>query len=219
MLLLAIDTSGKRGSITLARDCELLETVALAAGTYSAQLIPEVAALLSRHNLDKRSLDAFAVCSGPGSFTGLRVGLSAVKGLAEVLRKPIAAVSMLEAVAAASTQKGRVIAAIDAGRKEIFVGEYLLQGSEPELARELLVPQKGFYELVELIPGAEVISPDESVLALAHSPRLKRIDWPGSAAVACLGWRKLQRGATVSAEALDANYIRRSDAEIFSKPK
>src|SRR2546422_11682949 len=96
MLLLAADTSGKHGSIALARcepdgACDALEVVALAGGTFSAQLVPQIAALLTKHNFDKQQIDAFAVASGPGSFTGLRVGLAAIKALAEVLAKPIAA--------------------------------------------------------------------------------------------------------------------------------
>src|SRR3989454_12100239 len=102
MLLLAADTSGKHGSIALARcepdgACDALEVVALAGGTFSAQLVPRIAALLAQHNFDKQPIDAFAGASGPGSFTGLRVGLPAIEALAEVLAQPIAAVWLLEA--------------------------------------------------------------------------------------------------------------------------
>src|SRR5262249_56795271 len=95
----AIDTSGKDGGITLARVDEArdsnslatLETVALEGGTFSAQLVPQVAGLLAKHGLTNSDIGAFAVASGPGSFTGLRVGLAVVKALAEILEKPIAA--------------------------------------------------------------------------------------------------------------------------------
>ena len=107
MLLLAIDTSGKQGSIALARageptaegDFEVIEIAPLVGGTFSAQLIPQIAELLSRNGFMKNAIGAFAVVSGPGSFTGLRIGLAAVKALAEVLGKPIAAVSLLEVCA------------------------------------------------------------------------------------------------------------------------
>src|SRR5436853_7929248 len=129
MLLLAADTSGKHGSITLGRcetdgACDALEVVALAGGTFSAQLVPQIAALLTKHNFDMQQIDAFAVASGPGSFTGLRVGLAAIKALAEVLAKPIAAVSLLEAVSVAGQSHGRVMAALEAGRGEVYAGEY-----------------------------------------------------------------------------------------------
>ena len=132
MVLIGIDTSGKQGSLALARvpqnassveDIEIVETVPLEGGTFSAQLIPQLAELLARNELSKQEISAFAVASGPGSFTGLRVGLAAVKGLAEVLRTPIIAVTLLEAVARSGSE-GHVLAALDAGRNELFVGEY-----------------------------------------------------------------------------------------------
>ena len=132
MLLLAIDTSGKQGSIALARageptaegDFEVIEIAPLVGGTFSAQLIPQIAELLSRNGYMKTDIGAFAVVSGPGSFTGLRIGLAAVKALAEVLDKPIAAVSLLEVCVLASGAQGKFMAALDAGRSEVYVGEY-----------------------------------------------------------------------------------------------
>src|ERR1017187_6523480 len=104
MLVLATDTSGKQGSIALAEGepdgtCRVLEVWPLAGGMFSAELVPQVAALLAKHGFSQHDIAAFAVASGPGSFTGLRVGLAAIKALGEVLGKPIAAVSLLEAVA------------------------------------------------------------------------------------------------------------------------
>src|ERR1700686_2080943 len=104
MLLLAIDTSGKNGSIALARvshgqsGIEILEVLSLDGGAFSAQLVPQIARLLEKHGCSKNDLAAFAVVSGPGSFTGLRVGLAAIKALAEVMKKPISAVSILETI-------------------------------------------------------------------------------------------------------------------------
>src|SRR2546425_12334346 len=136
MLLLAADTSGKHGSIALARlpqqstshqnskQIEVIETVPLAGGTFSAQLVPQIAALLSKHGFKKEDIGAFAVVSGPGSFTGLRVGLAAIKALAEILGKTIATVSRLEALARSARIRGTVIAALDAGRGEVYAGIY-----------------------------------------------------------------------------------------------
>ena len=93
-------------------------------GTFSAQLIPQISDLLSSNGFTKHEIGAFAVASGPGSFTGLRIGLAAVKALAEVLGKPIAAVSLLEVCVFASGAQGKIMAALDAGRSEVYVGEY-----------------------------------------------------------------------------------------------
>ncbi len=106
MLLLITDTSGRNGTVALARAAEsdtvqVLEVVPLAGGMFSAQLVPQIAALLQNHGLSKTDIDAFVVVSGPGSFTGLRVGLAAIKALAEILQKPIVPVSLLELIATA----------------------------------------------------------------------------------------------------------------------
>src|SRR5690349_10085371 len=131
MLVLAADTSGMHGSIALAQcetdgRCLPFEPVPLAGGTFSAQLVPQVAALLAHHNFSKSQIDAFAVVSGPGSFTGLRVGLAAIKAMAEVLKKPIAAVSLLEVIAfdLHPASGGDRVFAMDAGRNEAYIGEY-----------------------------------------------------------------------------------------------
>jgi tRNA threonylcarbamoyladenosine biosynthesis protein TsaB len=221
MLLLAIDTSGKNGSIALAEcgpedACEILEVVPLEGGTFSAQLVPQIAELLTKHKYTKNDLDGFAAVSGPGSFTGLRVGLAAIKALAETLNKPIAAVSLLEAVAVAGQRDGRVFAALDAGRSEVYVGEY--QRDKLEAFGEQLLTRD---EFVETCRGRIVVTPDSAIAGTARQTALDvaLIDRPSSDAIARLGYRKIKIGQTVSPEDLEANYIRRSDAEIFSKPQ
>jgi tRNA threonylcarbamoyladenosine biosynthesis protein TsaB len=224
MLIFSVDTSSRQGSMALATasadSFAVLEVVPLAGGTYSASLIPQLAALLLRHERQKHELEAFTVVSGPGSFTGLRVGLSTVKALAEVMHRPIAAISMLEAVAAQCSHAGLVIAALDAGRKEVYAGEYEGRrgGSDkPNPARESLRSQAQLLAWLESNPGAELITPDEAISSLAaRHLRVKQIDWPDAGAIARLGFDKIQAGDVVAPEVLEANYIRRSDAEIFS---
>ena len=222
MLLLAADTSGKHGSIALARgderSFEVLEVVPLAGGTFSAQLVPQIADLLSRHGFSKHNLDGFVVASGPGSFTGLRVGLAAIKGLAEVLRRPIAAVSLLEVLAVAGNLESIVVAALDAGRNEVYGGEYEVSGGSARLERESLLNEE---EFVALARGklAVVVTPDKLALEWAqkHGLQALTVEHPRSDALARIGLKKLLAGETVSAADLEANYIRRSDAEIFAK--
>jgi tRNA threonylcarbamoyladenosine biosynthesis protein TsaB len=239
MLLLAVDTSGKNGSLALARvmpgqtEIDVLEIVPIAGGAFSAQLVPQIAALLEKHGYGKSDLGAFAVASGPGSFTGLRVGLAAIKALAEALRKPIAAISLLEAAACSSTAhgaaRGRVLAALDAGRGDVYVGDYeldpqvhthLRMHSERLLSREEFLAEARLPET----KGKAVVTPDavlaETVRAagIAAGIPVELIEYPNSGVIARLGWEHLQRGQTVRPEELEANYIRHSDAEIFSKP-
>jgi tRNA threonylcarbamoyladenosine biosynthesis protein TsaB len=221
MLLLAVDTTGKFGSIALAQcepdgACDVLEVAPLVGGTFSAQLVPQIAALLEKHGFSKHDIAAFAVAAGPGSFTGLRVGLAAIKALAEVLRKPIAAVSLLEAVAVAAGSRGKLTAVLDAGRNEVFAGEYEATNFGSRLIRERLLSRAEFLDSAN---DWVIVTPDKAIAEAARSKGLQvqEIERPRSDAIARLGWEKIQTGETVSPEALDANYIRRSDAEIFSQ--
>ena len=218
MLLLAIDTSGKFGSIALAKcdpdgGCTTIEVVPLQGGTFSAQLIPQIAALLQKHGFTKRDINGFAVASGPGSFTGLRVGLSAVKALAEILNKPIAAVSLLEAVAD-EARNYRVFAALDAGRSEAYIGEY--ENGELSGSPEQLLTRE---EVCAVAHGKTVLTPDEELATVTRAAGIPTevIKRPSSDVIVRIGWRKIRAGQVVSPEDLEANYIRRSDAEIFSK--
>jgi tRNA threonylcarbamoyladenosine biosynthesis protein TsaB len=220
MLLLAADTSGKHGTIALARcgpdnACSVIEVLPLEGGTFSAQLVPQIAALLAKHGFSKADVGGFAVVSGPGSFTGVRVGLAAIKALAEVLEKPIAAVSLLEAVAVASGSQGRVVAVLDAGRSEVYAGEYDVDGDDVRVLQERLLTRA---KLLEAAKGSTVVTSDRSLTEAARGAGLPvgEIELPRSDVVARLGWKKIRAGKVVSPEALDANYLR-SSSEIFSK--
>lgn len=225
MLILGIDTSGKSGGVTLAegnnKELRVLESSGITGGTFSAQLVPVIASLLERRGFSAEQIGGYAVASGPGSFTGLRVGLSAVKGLAEVLGTPIVAVSLLEALASLSSQGGRVAAAFDAGRSEVFFGLY--QVSSPGLVRieERLLPQAEFFERLNDEDLGAAVTSDAALAELASRAHVeivpKVVDRPGSETIARLGLAKLLAGETVSPETLDANYLRRSDAELFFK--
>jgi tRNA threonylcarbamoyladenosine biosynthesis protein TsaB len=227
MLLLALDTSGKNGSLALAqvaadeREATVIESVPIAGGTFSAQLVPQISALLAKHEYTKSDLDGFVVVSGPGSFTGLRVGLAAIKALAEGLQKPIAAVSLLEAVAQAATSTGRILAALDAGRSEIYVGDYDVSGQRDVQA---ILHSERLLTRAEFLAEAErrkVVTPDATLAENLQAARIQceQIAYPTSQLIATLGWQRIQSGQTTRPEDLEANYIRRSDAEIFSQRK
>ncbi len=217
MLILGVDTSGKNGSLALVRfeegSARTLEVVPLEGGTFSAQLVPQISGLLARHSLAKGDVDGFAVVSGPGSFTGLRVGLAAIKALSEVLHKPIAAISLLEAVARKSGLEAEITAAIDAGRGEIYVGDFNIveQGIIPGEQRLITVA-----ELSASNRTRELVTPDVNIVELAGQAGLhaQHIPYPRADFIAMLGFDKIKSGKTTSALDLDANYIRRSDAEI-----
>jgi tRNA threonylcarbamoyladenosine biosynthesis protein TsaB len=223
MLLLAIDTSGKHGSVALARaeehlpgQVELIEKTPLGGGTFSAQLVPQIATLLASHGFARGDVDAFVVVSGPGSFTGLRIGLAAVKALAEVLKKPIVAVSLLEVCAFASRHEGKIMAVLDAGRNEVYVGEYELPAQPGRPPREHLLSRT---EFLAQAGGWKIVTPDSVLAEVAREAGLLVSTLPpvSAAEVARLGWLKLGSGEMVTAEQLEANYMRRTDAEMLER--
>jgi tRNA threonylcarbamoyladenosine biosynthesis protein TsaB len=217
MLLLITDTSGRHGRVALARagsDVEVIESVPLAGGTFSAQLVPQIAELLARCGFRKKDIGAFIVISGPGSFTGLRVGLAAIKALAEILDKPIVPVSLLEVIAVESGVRGKIMAALDAGRGEVYAGEYDIAESARRVREQLLTRD----ELMSVVAEMAISTPDEVLAQLAQDRgiRVLHVPMPDAEIIALVGWRRLQAGHTVTPEQLEANYIRRSDAEIFA---
>lgn len=217
MLILGVDTSGKEGSIALVKfeqgNAHTLEVVPLEGGTFSAQLVPQISDALNRHRLSKRDIDGFAVVSGPGSFTGLRVGLAAIKALAEILKKPIAEVSLLEAAARVSKLQGDITAALDASRGEVYVADFQISGPRMNITNQQLLT---LAELVSANPGRQIITPDAKIADFIRekSLRVTQIDRPRADTIARLGFERIQAGDVVAPEALDANYIRRSDAEV-----
>jgi tRNA threonylcarbamoyladenosine biosynthesis protein TsaB len=215
-LLLGIDTCGPMGSVALGRlsvgVVEIVDQIELEGRSYSATLVAAVGELLKRAGVQLKELAALVAVNGPGSFTGVRVGLSAVKGLAEVARIPAVAVSRLEVLA----WKARVVSsALDAHRHEIF----LRLGRAGTAAREMLA---GASELTAIdSAGNQIAVCDDAAAGLLAGVwpgvELVRVDAPaaGDAIELCAG--RVVAGDFVDLALLDGHYLRRSDAEIFGE--
>jgi len=207
--VLALDTTSQYGSIAILGRGALVEELELdePAG-FAHVLYGHLEALLSRHRLSLADFDCFAAASGPGSFTGVRVGLACVKGLAEATAKPAVAVSNLRALASLGTAPLRA-AVIDARRGEIYGAVYDACGRAvmPEVTAKLRD------WLAAIPPEAELIAAGTIDL---DRPRLVRVR-SLAAAVARIAAEALARGEAADPAALDANYVRRSDAELFWK--
>jgi tRNA threonylcarbamoyladenosine biosynthesis protein TsaB len=226
-MLLGLNTCGSTASVALgvvvADKIKILATASLAVRTYSARLIPEVAALLESRHATLRDVEAIVVVNGPGSFTGIRVGLSTAKGLAEGAGIPLIAVSRL-ALLAGSSGLPHVLAAIDAGRGEYYVGEY----QNGQNLGEVFLSEEETVAAAKR-PGAGVLVCDESVAgdASAASSACAALAicgpvyvQPADAAEAlrfALG--RFRAGKFDDLETLQANYLRRSDAEVFRAAK
>jgi tRNA threonylcarbamoyladenosine biosynthesis protein TsaB len=204
-LILAVDTTGEHGSVALARGSELLEEVALRAPTgFAHVLYGAIAGLLNRRGIKPGDVECFAAASGPGSFTGVRVGLACVKGLAEATGKRAVAVSNLAAIAAFGRGPLRA-ALLDARRGEIYGAVYDEAGRhvQPEIVAKLPVWLAGLPEGVEFVAAEWVDGVPEAPRATA--PR----------ALAATIARIAAGQEWMDPAALDANYVRRSDAELF----
>jgi len=224
MLILAIDTSGRHGSVALCRGdantFETLQLMPLEGGTYSARLMPTISSLLQANGLLKENLDGLVAVSGPGSFTGLRVGLATVKGLCEILGKPLATVSMLEAIAVTHGSAGETVTALlDAGRSEVYIGEYRVAAAGAGLVREYIAKLADLAAKASTL-GGRVITPDAQVgdALRAAGAEIALISPVKADGIGRIGLRKLLAADIVDVASVDVNYIRRSDAEIFAKP-
>jgi tRNA threonylcarbamoyladenosine biosynthesis protein TsaB len=216
-LLLAIDTCGPSGSVALGRlaggAVEILGQIELEGRSYSATLVAAVGDLLAGSGVGLRNLAAIVAVNGPGSFTGVRVGLSGVKGLAEAARIPVVAVSRLEVLAAKACSES---AALDAHRHEVF----LRLGRPDRGAIEMLA---GAAELAGIDPaGARLAVCDDAAAALLSSAwpdaKLLRTPPPTAADALTLCAPRVAAGEFVDVALLDGHYLRRSDAEIFGEP-
>jgi tRNA threonylcarbamoyladenosine biosynthesis protein TsaB len=231
VLILALDTSSPAGSLAVLRGEKVIGVVStLAEETYSSRMFRHLEFLLQELSLKLDQFDLFAVAAGPGSFTGLRVGLTAAKGWAEVYKKPVVGISGLEAIAAQSQSPAPIIVPIlDARRGQVYFGVYrrqnerlALEGDEcvmnPGEFFEAIRARVGLAEFAIVSPTPEVIAGPLSRLETDHAVRSAVKIEQASAALApwigLLGYGRAQRNELSDALTLDANYVRRTDAEV-----
>lgn len=212
MHVLAIDTTGEAGSIALVDERGVIEEVVLdSPDGFAHVLFLEMVQLLARHSLTASQIDAFASASGPGSFTGVRVGLTAAKGLAEAAGRKVIAVSNLQALAWHGSRPLRAVV-LDARRGEIYGGVYdeNLQLVQEEVVAELPV------WLASLPQGELEIVTQGFPLAGATFP-LVRAPNTLAGSIGRIAFDRLLSGEVLDPAQVDANYVRRSDAELLWK--
>lgn len=235
MKILAIDTSASSESIALLEDDQLLaELTTCTQKTHAEKLLPSIKNLIDNSGITIEDIDGFALAVGPGSFTGLRIGLSTIKGLVWSLNKKIAGVSTLEALAMNIPYSDKpVCPLLDARKKEVYAGIYKLapagfkrgfDGNLPvcimpdtAIKPDLLL-EKIKEPTIFLGDGIKVYGnlirdmlKDMAVIAPAHL-------WPVKASnIGLLAWKKFKSGSIDSPENIRLNYLRPSEAELKMK--
>jgi tRNA threonylcarbamoyladenosine biosynthesis protein TsaB len=219
MRILLIDTCGAQGSLAIADtgfSPPKIVSVTLPGRSASERLIGAVRELAVASGVVLHDLDAIAVVNGPGSFTGVRVGLSAAKGLCEALSLPLIVISRLAVLALLAEAKPgvRVFPLLDAGRGEFYIGEYL----DGMKVRETMASREEVAALLDTGAVERVLVAYEEAVAkdLAEFGPLL-VKEPDASAALPLAVGRIEQSDLDDVVSVDANYLRRTDLEIFAK--
>ncbi len=231
MITLAIDTSEARGSVALrVGGVTVAQRLHEDRSDYSGWLLPAAGAVMGEAGIKMEQVELLAVATGPGSFTGVRIGLTTVKAWAEVYGIRVAGVSRLEALACSEEAwAGRVAASYDAQRGHVFGALYRNEtGKVERIGVEVVVAPEEFIELVSGQAGDEAVtwvSLDAELLRnvrgmekrLAQGDMIVNGTRELAPVIGALGEERAGAGLFSDPLVLDANYVRRSDAEVFWK--
>ncbi|MDY6837861.1 MAG: tRNA (adenosine(37)-N6)-threonylcarbamoyltransferase complex dimerization subunit type 1 TsaB [Thermodesulfobacteriota bacterium] len=224
MKILAIDTSTRAGSVALLDDDTMVAELQVSSSeTHAKRLMTVIDATLGLAGLGLEALDAFAVTIGPGSFTGLRIGISAVKGFAFATGKPVTGISTLDALAHPFPWfPGLVCPLLDARKGEVYTALY--RCGTPETLKKVssdcaVHPEEwlaGIQEICLFVGDGAVAYRETIEEIVGHRARFAPffLHAPRASAVGALGIEQIKRGETADASALVPYYIRKSDAEI-----
>ena len=233
-LILAIETATRAGSVAVTRGETLLSCrEGDASISHSTNLIEMIDVVLNEAGAQLSDVDVFAVAVGPGSFTGLRIGLATVKAFAEVNQRPLVGISTLAAVAHASGLQGDVVSLLPAGRGEVFAQMFSVAAGEVEAKDEpahlspaetiarygsrtgVQFSGEGAPKLSEYIrDSAYQTASEESRARIINSLDAARSSVPLARSIAALALKDYREGKAVKSEDLHAVYLRPSDAEI-----
>lgn len=228
MMILALDTTSRRGGLALLHNGEVVEArVVSAPDGFAAKLYPEIRELLERNEVSLAEVDCYASASGPGSFTGIRIGLTATKSLAEVHRKKVVGISNLRAMAELG-EGGFRAPLMDARRGEVYAAVYDAQGHA--VVDEIVTPWSAFVEIVGrrevtflscdagLFSEHGAAPPRASRRSSSGSARHMTLNVPLAVGVGRIAARLMASGKVLDPLELNANYVRRPDAELNWRP-
>ena len=224
MVILALDTTTRSGSVAVVRGDDVL---ALLPGdesrTHGERLPAEIAAALAEAGVTRDEVDLLAVAAGPGGFTGLRIGIAAMQGLAMTLRKPVAGVSALDALAAqaSGTAARFVVPWMDAQRGDVFAtlvearSGVVVEAAVADSPARVLEQWRAHLQNQHALFIGDAVARDAATLDAAGGGRWeRRTPTPLAPQIAALGAALAAQGKAGPPHALVPVYVRRSDAEI-----
>ncbi len=219
MIILAVHSSSAQLGVAVVSDDVILSESILPPGReHLDNLALMIDDVIRRTGIRLKEVDGFGVALGPGSFSGIRIGLATIKGLALALKKPVAGIPSLEILAWQSLQEGESGAAlIDARRNEIYLGLYKKSsGRLLSLSESLLIPSARLNEYLEKAPYPLILSGDSAI-----EPQIKSVSRtsrtmiivPSPVGCAVLARQRLRQYEPEDLHSIAPIYIRRSDAE------
>jgi len=225
MIVLGIDSSTQVNTVALLRDGQLLcEAVLNTSRNHSQRLMPMIDMLLKEAGMAVENIDGIAVSSGPGSFTGLRIGMTTGKALAWSLNKPLVGIPSLDGVAFnAQGVTGVICPILNARRNQVYTALYKMDGGELNRISdymavepiELIKQLQSHKQVILLGDGVEEFNSifaenlGDRLVVLSSANRL-----PRACHIAYLGWKRLLKGEVDDVVGLAPLYVRNADAEI-----
>lgn len=224
--ILALDTSSKTTSLAVAQGRVLLGTIREHSDQKrSEKLWSDVTAVLADLGMTINDVDVFAVCTGPGGFTGLRVGMAAVMGFSAATNKPLVGVTSLEATAFGAGPAEKIVAIVNAYKGEVYSQSFSFDGdgvpvsrndpmvSTPEEAIERVAVEKNLVFACNRVEGVGK-DIERMMASRVEGFTLKQMERGLAEAVAKVGFLKYARGETETAASLKAFYVRPAEAEV-----
>ena len=223
MKILALDTATKVGSVAIMEDDNVLAESTLNADiTHSETLLPSINDMLKETALSMTDMDLFALTLGPGSFTGIRIGVSTIKGFAFALNRPVVGVSTLEALAYNfSSSPLKITPILDARRGEVYTATFRWEGDRMlRLSEDRAVPPEKMLEEIDeetLFAGDGLEKYGDMIksrLGTLANEATKPQGLIRASSIATLGLERYEKGETLDIATLTPLYLRKSEAEI-----
>lgn len=221
MKILAIDTSSKICSVAILEDDKLIDELNLDDGkTHSENLMPLIDEILNKNNLNIKQIEMLACCVGPGSFTGIRIGVATIKPIAEVLNIKIASVTSLETLARNIESDSTIVSLIDARNNQVYAGVFDEKYNKKEeyMADDIITVINTLkkYDNINCVGDGAVLH-KELLKANFANINFANINYQSAQNVGKIGYKKMLENNLMTADEIVPIYLRKSQAERLKK--